>query len=946
LSVGLDSSLLLSIYQSQLTSSAALISNQSAAAAAASNASASATGSSSAKATSGDVLPWMNLPTDTNAASAKILNTTNFIDSSNVPLSAATTTDQKTEQDNQKLFTLYNAVYSLATLAKMAQSTTATAGQLAGYNQRLQMGLQQVQQYISKTSFNNLTLQAATPTDTATSTAQIQFADYTYGTKTLATATTVDNPVPGLSASDSFNIGITKGSTTTNVAIDLSQVQGPLTLTNIVSYANQQLSAAGFSTRLQKVLTGGSLTDPTTATYGLQVSPGGVEQVSFSSASATPSLYLAGSTGSAVATTGLSSDSADATTSTTAADQAGRLIKLSNVSSTSTGSPTSSFNVDQQSTSGTTNALQTVVDGNGNIYVLGEATGNFSNQINQGTQDVYLTKYDSAGNVLWSNLLGSAGEANGYSMALNPKGGVVVAGSTTSDLTPTAVADGNTDSFVTSYNTDGSQAWTQQIQTLNNNQANAVTVDASGNVFIGGQTQGSIGAGQTKVGGTDAYVAQISNKGKLVYENQYGTTGNDQVSALATASDGSLYVASVQNGEAIVSKYANGDTTQAPVWQQDMGAIQAGGSISGLTVNGNQLYVSGTTSNGNLTAGGQATVAHASSGGTDAFVFGMTDQGASATSNFVSYVGTGASDTGGAVTVGSDGTVYLTGTTTGTFAGQTRTIAGNQNNMFVTSMSATGAVNWTNQYGGLDGQSTGSGIAIDPQGSSVLDALGLPRGKITLDQSVDLTQETTLRAGNTFQIQIQGVAARTATITIDQGETLQSLSDKINGELGAIGKASVNYSGSAEGLKIQVNAGNTIKLVSGPADSDALSRLGITPGTLTSAANNAKSPTTSTSSTSQSFGLGLDPSYDISTKMGADLARSSLLGVLGQIQSAYQTTNTPPAPAATPGNTTGSASAYTTAQLANYSLALSMLQGTSSSASTTASSSSLLGLTA
>ena len=502
MSVGLDSSLLLSIYQSQLTSSAALISNQSAAAAAAANASASSTGSSSSNATAGDVLPWMNLSQDTNATNAKILTTTNFIDSSNVPLSAATTTDQKTEQDNQKLFTLYNAVYSLATLSKMAQSTTATAGQLAGYNQRLQLGLQQVQQYISNTMFNNLTLQAATPTDTATSTAQIQFANYTYGTKTLATATTVDNAVPGLSASDSFNIGITKGGTTTQVAIDLSQVQGPLTLTNIVSYANQQLSAAGFSTRLQKVLTGGSLTDPTTATYGLQVSPGGVEQVSFSSASVTPSLYLAGSTGSAVATTGLSSDSADATTSTTAADQAGRLIKLSNVSSTSTGSPTSSFNVDQQSTSGTTNALQTVVDGNGNVYVLGEATGNFANQINQGTQDVYLTKYDSAGNVLWSNLQGSAGEANGYSMALNPKGGVVVSGSTTSDLTPTAVADGNTDSFVTSYNTDGSQAWTQQIQTLNNNQANAVTVDASGNVFIGGQTQGSIGAGQTKVGGT------------------------------------------------------------------------------------------------------------------------------------------------------------------------------------------------------------------------------------------------------------------------------------------------------------------------------------------------------------------------------------------------------------------------------------------------------------
>ncbi len=64
----------------------------------------------------------------------------------------------ETEQDNQKLFTLYNAVYSLASLAKLAQSSTATAGQLAGYNQRLQTGLQQVESYISGTTFNNFTL--------------------------------------------------------------------------------------------------------------------------------------------------------------------------------------------------------------------------------------------------------------------------------------------------------------------------------------------------------------------------------------------------------------------------------------------------------------------------------------------------------------------------------------------------------------------------------------------------------------------------------------------------------------------------------------------------------------------------------------------------------------------------------------------------------------------
>ena len=77
-----------------------------------------------------------------------------------------------------------------------------------------------------------------------------------------------------------------------------------------------------------------------------------------------------------------------------------------------------------------------MVDSSGNIYVVGNATGNFGNQLNQGTQDVYLTKYDSAGNVVWQNLLGSGGSASGYGLALDPAtGGVVVTGASTAALT-------------------------------------------------------------------------------------------------------------------------------------------------------------------------------------------------------------------------------------------------------------------------------------------------------------------------------------------------------------------------------------------------------------------------------------------------------------------------------------------------------------------------------
>ncbi len=210
--------------------------------------------------------------------------------------------------------------------------------------------------------------------------------------------------------------------------------------------------------------------------------------------------------------------------------------------------------------------------------------------------------------------------------------------------------------------------------------------------------------------------------------------------------------------------------------------------------------------------------------------------------------------------------------------------------MFVTALASDGGVAWTRQYGGLDGISSGAGIGIDNSGSSVLDALGLPRGTINPNQTVDLTAQTTLRAGDTFKIQFQGTASRTATITIEKGETLQSLATKINIQMQTYGKASVNYTGGAAGLKIAVNPGVTLSLLSGPKDFDALARLGIPAGTLSS----PSTKTTSSSSTAtQAYGLGLSPKYDMSTKVGADVARGNLLGVLSAIQTAYQKTNTP-----------------------------------------------------
>lgn len=875
--------------------------------------------------------PWdSSIPTPNDQAlDAQALGNMPYLDLSGVARTA-NTAGQKLDQDNQKLFALYQALNRLAQIAAIGARDGTLSGQLGGLNTRFQDGLSQVQSFLAATSFNGLTLLPGAKSATVISTATVPLAKTSYVGGVVVKGEALFQPVPKLSTSDSFNITVTKGGVTSDVTINLSGVQGPLTLDNIASYINTQLSDAGFDTRIQRAViddgsaaaakaaedkakstTTSSTTTMTDAdplskkTFGLQIKTTGSEKIAFSAPSATPSIYLAGTTGTLAE-----------------GNQTGRLIKLGDLD----GATKTDFTVRNTPDSGTSTAEATAVDANGNVYVVGNTTGSFGGQIEQGAQDVYLTKYDSAGNVQWTRLLGSQATASGYSLAVDPTGGVVVAGSTTGMLSQTAIG-GGTDSFVAKYSADGTQKWLHQIDPVSNDFAFAVTVDSTGNVYYGGQVNGSISSGQTRLGGVDGYITKLTSTGAVAYHQQVGTSGTDQVSQMATTADGGLVVASVQNGHAIITKYANGDATAGPLWQMDMGDLQ-GGTLGGIAVDGDKVYLSGTTTNTVLTAGGAAAVANAASGSSDAFVFGLTDGGTSASANFVSYVGTSTSDQGGAIAV-SNGHIYLTGTTRGEFEGQTQSFAKTQN-MFVSDLSTDGTINWTKQYGGVSGVSTGQGIAVDSKGSSVLDALGLPRGTVTMSQSVNLVDQTTVHAGDSFKLKISGRTEREVTVRIGKNETFSSLATKINAALMFDGTAKVTYTSKGSALQISANAGVQVQLISGPDGSDALGGLGIAPTVLAKDVASTGRKATTTTSTTQKLvaGLGLvGTSFDLTTAAGAKAARASMVAVLSSLRTAYRNLNTPQtattANAAKPLSTTNAS--YARNQIADYQLALNML---------------------
>ena len=351
--ITLDSSVLLSYYSAQLSSAAA-----SAAPASSSTSSGTSSGSSFGSATTnstGQTPPWdaTTQPTE-QALVAKVLSTTDFIQQSSTPLVGGGSASAETQADNQNLFTLYNAISSLGTLAGIAQQPGLTSGEIAGYNAQFQTGLSQVELFINSTTFNNLTLQTQQPSSSVTGTASVPLPAFALTGSTLVSDADLNNPLPNVSPSDSFTVGITKGGTTTNVNIDLSQIPGPLTLDNIVTYTNQQLAADGFTTQFQQTMTSGTIENVQDASWGISINPGVGETVSLSSAQATPALYVSGTTGSTTGTP------ANSTTGQAAvpADNQGSITTLTNLS----GTPQSLGTTTVAPSTGTTTVQSSVVD--------------------------------------------------------------------------------------------------------------------------------------------------------------------------------------------------------------------------------------------------------------------------------------------------------------------------------------------------------------------------------------------------------------------------------------------------------------------------------------------------------------------------------------------------------------------------------------------------------
>jgi hypothetical protein len=163
-----------------------------------------------------------------------------------------------------------------------------------------------------------------------------------------------------------------------------------------------------------------------------------------------------------------------------------------------------------------------------------------------------VTKYNSAGAKQFTRQLGVSGALTiGNSVATDATGNVFVAGQTDGGLDGNTLT-GTTDFFVTKYNSTGVKQFTRQLGVSNVvTSGTSVAADASGNVYVAGITNGGLDNNllMGTSGFSDFFVTKYNSSGVKQYTKQLGVANAD-TSGLSVATDvsGNVFVAGQTNG--------------------------------------------------------------------------------------------------------------------------------------------------------------------------------------------------------------------------------------------------------------------------------------------------------------------------------------------------------------------------------------------------------------
>jgi len=217
--------------------------------------------------------------------------------------------------------------------------------------------------------------------------------------------------------------------------------------------------------------------------------------------------------------------------------------------------------------------ISCATDANGNVFLAGYTASNTGTVIatagshqttfSGGTYDAFLAKFNSNGVRQWATYYGGSGYEQGFSCATTTGGDVYLSGQTDSNTGIATVGShqstfggGTNDGFLVKFNSGGVRQWATYYGGGGNEFAYCCATDASGNVYMTGQTSSgggiviaTAGSHQSAFGGGsfDGFLVKFNSSGVRQWGTYYGGTGNDIAYSSATDNVGNVYLSGWTN---------------------------------------------------------------------------------------------------------------------------------------------------------------------------------------------------------------------------------------------------------------------------------------------------------------------------------------------------------------------------------------------------------------
>jgi len=169
--------------------------------------------------------------------------------------------------------------------------------------------------------------------------------------------------------------------------------------------------------------------------------------------------------------------------------------------------------------------------------------------VSSADQDIFIAKLSAAGETLWAKSFGEAGLQSGVSVDVDTDGNIYLLASIDGPVDfggASLTAQGNGDVAVASFDKDGAHRWSERYGDDGLQYGRALSVDAVGNVTIGGTSPATVNFGGSDIT-AQLFVAKFTTDGVPLWSHGYGD-GANTLAELATDTAGNVVVVGQLSG--------------------------------------------------------------------------------------------------------------------------------------------------------------------------------------------------------------------------------------------------------------------------------------------------------------------------------------------------------------------------------------------------------------